>query len=89
MVKEHITIPSKEFTSRKPVPLLVAPLNYSKVILGMPFFKQENIGIQPATRDLIIPIQEKIDPQHESFTSNISHCYLSNEVSGIRKASPL
>jgi hypothetical protein len=27
MVKEHITIPSKDFTSKKPVPLLVAPLN--------------------------------------------------------------
>jgi hypothetical protein len=55
MIKEHVTIPSKSFTSKKPVPLLVAPLNHSKIILGMPFFKQENIGIQPAIRDLIIP----------------------------------
>ena len=89
MVKEHITISSKDFTSKKPVPLLVAPLNHSKIILGMPFFKQENIGIQPATRDLILPVQEEIDPRNESFMSNLRHCYLSNEVSGIRKASPL
>jgi hypothetical protein len=66
MIKEYVTISSKEFTSKKPVPLLVAPLNYSEIILGMLFFKQENIGIQPATRDLIIPVQEKIDLQHES-----------------------
>jgi hypothetical protein len=39
IVKEHITIPSKEFISRKPILLLVAPLNYSKIILGIPFFK--------------------------------------------------
>src|SRR5271154_2672523 len=89
MVKEHITIPSKSFTSKKPVPLLVAPLNHSKIILGMPFFKQENIGIQPAIRDLIIPTQEKVDPQNEAFKSNARHCYLSNEVSGIRKVTPL
>ena len=89
MVKEHITIPSKSFTSKKPVPLLVAPLNHSKIILGMPFFKQENIGIQPATRDLIIPTQEEVKPRNESFKSNVRHCYLSNEVSGIRKATPL
>jgi hypothetical protein len=56
IVKKHITIPSKEFTSKKPVLLLVAPLNHSKVILRIPFFKQENIGIQPATRDLILPV---------------------------------
>ena len=89
MIKEHVTIPSKGFTSKKPVPLLVAPLNHSKIILGMPFFKEENIGIQPATRDLIIPAQEKVDPQNEAFKSNARHCYLSNEVSGIRKATPL
>ena len=89
MVKEHVTIPSKGFTSKKPVPLLVAPLNHSKIILRMPFFKQENIGIQPATHDLIIPTQEKVDPQNEAFKSNARHCYLSHEVSGIRKATPL
>jgi hypothetical protein len=74
---------------KKLVPLLVAPLNYSKIILGMPFFKQENIGIQPAIRDLILLVQEEIDPRNESFTSNVRHYYLSNEVSGIRKASLL
>src|SRR5271154_3834981 len=89
MVKEHITIPSKSFTSKKPVPLLVASLNHSKIILGMPFFKQENIGIQPATRDLIIPAQEEVKPRNESFKLNVRHCYLSNEVSGIRKATSL
>jgi hypothetical protein len=56
MIKEYITILSKSFISKKSIPLLIAPLNHSKVILGIPFFKQENIGIQPATRDLIIPI---------------------------------
>jgi hypothetical protein len=45
IVKEYITILSKKFTSKKLVLLLVAPLNYSKIILGMPFFKQENIEI--------------------------------------------
>jgi hypothetical protein len=55
MIKEYITIPSKSFISKKPIPLLVTPLNHSKIILGIPFFKQENIGIQPATHDLIIP----------------------------------
>jgi hypothetical protein len=39
MIKEYITIPSKSFMSKKPVPLLVTPLNHSKIILGMPFFK--------------------------------------------------
>jgi hypothetical protein len=45
IVKEYVTILSKEFTSKKPVLLLIAPLNYSEIILGILFFKQENIGI--------------------------------------------
>jgi hypothetical protein len=39
MIKEYITISSKEFTSKKLVLLLVALLNYSEIILGMLFFK--------------------------------------------------
>jgi hypothetical protein len=89
MIKEYITIPSKEFMSKKPVPLLVAPLNHSKIILGMPFFKQENIGIQPATHDLIMPQHESVVRQNEVFKSNTRYYYLSNEISGIRKATPL
>jgi len=95
MVREHITIPSKDFTSRKPVPLLIAPLNHSKIVLGMPFFKQEDIGIQPATRDLVMPAQEKVDlHQHDVIGQcelpkpNTRYCYL-NGISGIRDVSPL
>jgi hypothetical protein len=89
MIKEYITISSKEFTSKKLVPLLVALLNYSEIILGMPFFKQENIEIQPVTRDLILLVQEESNPRNESFKSNVRYYYLSDEISGIRKASPL
>jgi hypothetical protein len=39
MIKEYITIPSKSFISKKPIPLLVTPLNHSRIILGIPFFK--------------------------------------------------
>jgi hypothetical protein len=45
MIKKYITISSKEFMSKKLVPLLVTLLNYSEIILRMPFFKQENIRI--------------------------------------------
>ena len=45
MVTEHVTIVSKDFTSRKPIPLLIAPLNHSKMVLGMLFFKQKDIRI--------------------------------------------
>jgi hypothetical protein len=89
IVKEYITILSKEFMLKKPILLLVASLNYSEIILEMLFFKQENIEIKPATRDLILLVQKEIDLRNESFKSNVRHYYLSNEVSGIRKASPL
>jgi hypothetical protein len=39
MIKEYITILSKSFTSKKPIPLLITPLNHSRIILGIPFFK--------------------------------------------------
>jgi hypothetical protein len=39
MIKEYITIPSKSFISKKSIPLLITPLNHSKIILGIPFFK--------------------------------------------------
>jgi hypothetical protein len=39
IVKEYITILSKEFTSKKLVLLLIISLNYSKIILEMLFFK--------------------------------------------------
>jgi hypothetical protein len=39
IVKEYITILSKEFISRKLILLLVALLNYSKIILRILFFK--------------------------------------------------
>jgi hypothetical protein len=39
IVKEYVTILSKEFMSKKSVLLLVALLNYSEIILGIPFFK--------------------------------------------------
>jgi hypothetical protein len=45
MIKEYIIIPSKSFISKKPIPLLITPLNHSRIILGISFFKQENIGI--------------------------------------------
>jgi hypothetical protein len=55
----------------------------------MLFFKQENIGIQLVICDLILLVQEEINPRNELFMSNVRHYYLSNEVSGIRKASLL
>jgi hypothetical protein len=39
MIKEYISIPSKSFISKKPIPLLVTLLNHSRIILGIPFFK--------------------------------------------------
>jgi uncharacterized protein YuzE len=95
MVREHVTIPSKDFTSKKPVPLLIAPLNHSKIVLGMPFFKQEDIGIQPATCDLIVPAQEKVlnDPVAHKPIMHIDRCKPVGPVSKqgkgfIRRAGP-
>jgi hypothetical protein len=39
IVKEYVTILSKEFISKKPILLLVASLNYSEIILEILFFK--------------------------------------------------
>jgi hypothetical protein len=95
MVREHVTIPLKDFTSRKPVPLLIAPLNHSKIVLGMPFFKQEDIGIQPATCDLVMPAQEKVlnDPVAHEPVMRIDRCKPVGPVSKqgkgfIRRAEP-
>jgi len=54
-VCEKIEIPPKKWTSRKPVPLLVAPLDHSEIVLGMPFPEQEKILIGLAAHEILAP----------------------------------
>jgi hypothetical protein len=50
-----IIIPSKSWTSKKPVTFTVAPLKNIDAIFGMPFLAREKILVDAARRDIIIP----------------------------------
>jgi len=60
LVKEKISvrvsIPSKNWTSKKPADFLVAPFANSEAVLGMPFLVQEQIKVNPAAHDISLPI---------------------------------
>jgi len=55
-VQSHIHLPTKEWTSKKPADLLVAPLANSDIVLGMLFLKQEKITVDANRDNIILPI---------------------------------
>jgi len=55
-INARISIPSKNWTSKKPADFLVIPLANSEAVLGMPFLAQEQIKVNPAAHDISLPI---------------------------------
>ena len=78
--ESHITIPSKNWRSTKPVPMLVSDsLVNHDAILGMPFLKQEKVLIDSAAHDIVLPkstsapeTQPKL-PKQVSCPSSVRH----------------
>ena len=57
-VISKVGIPEKDWESKEPAELLVAPLQDNDVILGMPFLASENILIDPAQSRIVLPVEE-------------------------------
>jgi len=55
-ISARVSIPSKNWTSKKPADFLVAPLANSEAVLEMPFLAQEQIKVNPAAHDISLPI---------------------------------
>ena len=53
-ISATISIPLKNWTSKKPANLLVAPLTNSETVLGMPFLAQEQIKVYFAIRHICL-----------------------------------
>jgi hypothetical protein len=66
-----ITIPSKSWTSKKPAIFTVAPLKDIDAIFGMPFLAQENILVDAAKGNIIIPNGED---EEEDFSLEDQLC---------------
>ena len=56
-VRSHVHLTNNDYTSKKEVNLLVAPLN-TDVTLGMPTLQQEGIVVDAANRDIVTPETE-------------------------------
>ena len=73
-ISARISIPSKNWTSKKPAELLIAPLANSEAVLGMPFLAQEQIKVNPAAHDISLPTPKAVKARPRTTrTLNLKH----------------
>jgi len=73
-ISARISIPSKNWISKKPADFFVAPLANSEAVLRMPFLAQEQIKVNPAAHDISLPIPKAAKARSTTTrTLNLKH----------------